>query len=162
MNMKLLFNSKFIRLVVLSIVTISYVTALAQRFNRHEVSLPDKGILTATVKIGPRCIFSIKKDNNQSWAKYEISDNFVFITASVNTKKDSRECLFILVNGEGYSVDTLKLTQLGKVSTTASKLTNGNTVKSSGGGQCAARTKKGTRCSRKATAGSIYCWQHKK
>ena len=30
------------------------------------------------------------------------------------------------------------------------------------GGQCAARTKKGTRCSRKAAAGSIYCWQHNK
>ena len=28
--------------------------------------------------------------------------------------------------------------------------------------QCAAITKAGTRCSRKAEAGSIYCWQHKK
>ena len=27
-------------------------------------------------------------------------------------------------------------------------------------GQCAATTKKGTRCSRKAKAGSAYCWQH--
>lgn len=27
-------------------------------------------------------------------------------------------------------------------------------------GQCAATTKKGTRCSRRASAGSIYCYQH--
>jgi biopolymer transport protein ExbD len=160
--MKQLFNSKFIRLLVLLIVTISYLTALAQRFERHEVSLPDKGILTATVKIKPPYTFSIKKDNHLSWAKYEISGNFVFFTASVNTKKGSRESIFILVDGEGNPVDTLKLTQLGKVSTTASKLANRNTVKSSGGGQCAARTKKGTRCSRKAASGSIYCWQHNK
>jgi len=28
--------------------------------------------------------------------------------------------------------------------------------------QCAATTKNGTRCKRKAESGSIYCWQHKK
>jgi hypothetical protein len=28
--------------------------------------------------------------------------------------------------------------------------------------QCAAITKAGTRCTRKAEVGSIYCWQHKK
>lgn len=160
--MKQFFISKFIRLLVLLIVTISSVTALAQRFQRHEVSLPDKGILTVTVQIRPPYAFSIKKENNLSWAKYEISDNFVFFTASVNTKKENRECIFVLVDGEGNPVDTLKLTQLGKVSTTTSKLANVSTVKSSGGGQCAARTKKGTRCSRKAAAGSIYCWQHNK
>lgn len=160
--MKQLFNSKFIKLLVLLIVTLSSVTAFAQRFERHEVSLPDKGILTATVKIRPPYTFSIKKDNRLSWAEYEISDNFVFFTASVNTKKDSRKCIFILVDREGNPVDTLHLTQLGMVATPASKLANGNNVKSSGGGQCAARTKKGSRCSRKAAAGSIYCWQHNK
>lgn len=34
-----------------------------------------------------------------------------------------------------------------------------NTVSSQ---QCAAITKAGTRCTRKAEPGSIYCWQHKK
>lgn len=29
-------------------------------------------------------------------------------------------------------------------------------------GRCAARTQKGTQCSRKAAAGSNYCWQHSK
>ncbi len=28
--------------------------------------------------------------------------------------------------------------------------------------QCEAVTKKGTRCKRKASSGSIYCWQHQK
>lgn len=28
--------------------------------------------------------------------------------------------------------------------------------------QCAATTKKGLRCSRTATPGSIYCWQHRR
>ena len=28
--------------------------------------------------------------------------------------------------------------------------------------QCAATTKKGTRCSRKASAGSAHCWQHQR
>ena len=76
-----------------------------------------------------------------------------------------RNCIFILLDGEGNPVDTLKLTQLGKSSSTASKIANGkivNSNKTSGGGQCAARTQKGTRCSRKAAAGSIYCWQHNK
>ena len=33
-------------------------------------------------------------------------------------------------------------------------------TKKSYGGQCAATTKRGTRCSRSASSGSIYCWQH--
>ena len=32
--------------------------------------------------------------------------------------------------------------------------------KKTSSGQCAAITKKGTRCKRKAEPGSIYCWQH--
>lgn len=169
--MKQIINSKIIILVTLIIVTFDCVTVSAQKFGKHEVSLPDNGILTATVKIRPPYTFSIKKDNRLTWAEYEISDKFVFFTASVNTSKDSRNCIFILLDGEGNPVDTLKLTQLGKVSSSVSKLTNKKTISSkktststysSGGGQCAARTKKGSRCSRQASSGSIYCWQHNK
>jgi methylphosphotriester-DNA--protein-cysteine methyltransferase len=32
--------------------------------------------------------------------------------------------------------------------------------KAASGGQCQAFTKKGTQCKRKASAGSLYCWQH--
>src|SRR5450759_3173211 len=42
---------------------------------------------------------------------------------------------------------------------------NNNTIStspSSGDGRCQAITQAGTRCKRKAEAGSIYCWQHKK
>lgn len=165
------FYSKTIRLVVLLISCFSCATAFSQKFARHDVYLPDNGILTATVKVWPPYPFSIKKDNQAKWAEYEISDKFIFFSAPINTTKNSRECLFILLDVDGNPVDTLKLTQTGKLSTTASKLANGNAVgskkassstKSSTGGQCAARTKKGTRCSRQASAGSIYCWQHKK
>jgi len=37
-----------------------------------------------------------------------------------------------------------------------------STTRQSVSKQCAAITKKGTRCKRKAAPGSIYCWQHKK
>lgn len=37
---------------------------------------------------------------------------------------------------------------------------SGGSSSSSGDGQCQAITKKGTRCKRRAKAGSIYCWQH--
>lgn len=163
--MKQIFNSKIVRLVALLIVNFNCVTVFSQRFGKHEVCLPDKGILTATVKITPRNTFSIKNDSKVTWAKYEISDNFVFFSTPVNTTPNSRNCIFILLDGDGNPVDTLKLTQLGKSSSTASKIANGkivNSNKTSGGGQCAARTQKGTRCSRKAAAGSIYCWQHNK
>lgn len=43
--------------------------------------------------------------------------------------------------------------------------TNNNTIstsQSSGDGRCQAITQAGTRCKRKAEAGSKYCWQHKK
>jgi hypothetical protein len=35
-----------------------------------------------------------------------------------------------------------------------------STPRAASSGQCAATTKKGTRCSRNAAAGSSYCWQH--
>ena len=76
--------------------------------------------MTATVKITPRNTFSIKNDSKVTWAKYEISDNFVFFSTPVNTTPNSRNCIFILLDGEGNPVDTLKLTQLGKSSSTAS------------------------------------------
>ncbi len=41
----------------------------------------------------------------------------------------------------------------------APKVSNTNNVNSSSGGQCGATTKKGSRCSRKASSNG-YCWQH--
>lgn len=40
-----------------------------------------------------------------------------------------------------------------------SKVSTPNNVKTSSGGQCSATTKKGSRCSRKASSNG-YCWQH--
>ena len=91
---------------------------------------------------------------------------------TVNTSHNNRNCSLILLNEDETPVDTLEVIQTGTVSTTASRIVGTSTrtsnKKSSStssrslGGQCAARTKKGTRCSRRASAGSIYCWQHNK
>lgn len=161
------FYSTIIRPLVILFATFFYVTGYAQKFGKHEVCLPDNGILTATVKILPPYTFSVKKDNQLTWVEYEISDNFVFFKASVNKTKENRFCSFTLLDGEGNPVDTIKIKQLGIVANKASAKAvstkkSSTSTKSYGGGQCAARTKKGTRCSRKTSAGSIYCWQHRK
>ena len=102
-----------------------------------------------------------------TWAKYEIVDKAIKISATVNRTRNNRSCSLILLDGEGNSTDTLEVVQTGKISstnTTGTTRTVGTSTKSSRtsyGGQCAATTKKGRRCSRKAAAGSIYCWQHK-
>ena len=158
------------------IVTCS-LSVSAQRFETHKVYLSDNGILQTIVKIKPAVKFSIKKDNRYSWAKYEEQSAAVKICLTTNTSKISRSCNFVLLDETNAPVDTLEVIQSGKVSTTVSKVASSSTTRSksatstkktsssssrSTGGQCAARTKKGTRCSRQASAGSIYCWQHNK
>ena len=44
--------------------------------------------------------------------------------------------------------------------TTQSTRTSRSSSKSTSGMRCIARTKKGTQCTRTASAGSKYCWQH--
>ena len=137
----------------------------AQRFETHKVTLSDNGI-SRTVKIKGPSSFSIKKDGRMTWAKYETIDKAIIISATANATKDNRSCSFILLDGEGNPTDTLEVIQIGKVSSANSITkaigTSAKSTKSSYGGQCASKTKKGTRCSRQAAAGSIYCWQHKK
>lgn len=55
------------------------------------------------------------------------------------------------------TTDTFKLLQQKGVELSGSISTGGS---SSVSHQCAARTKKGKRCKRRASKGSIYCWQH--
>jgi len=45
--------------------------------------------------------------------------------------------------------------------TSSSSSTSIKKTQASSDGRCIATTKKGTRCKRKAQAGSNYCWQHK-
>ena len=169
--MKQVINSMNLKRLVVGIgVMLVSVTASAQKFETHKVVMADNGIATKSVKIKPVSTFSVKKDNRVKWITFETDNKSVTIKATANTTKNSRCCDLVLLDDKGNAVDTLKVEQNGKISTStinsASRLagstTRGSSTKSVSGGQCAARTKKGSRCSRKAAAGSIYCWQHNK
>lgn len=158
--------------------------AYAQKFENHKVYLTNTGVVTRTVKIKHSTSFTIKKDNRITWAKYRIGNGEVTFSATANSTTNNRSCDFVLIDKNGNPVDTLEVVQAGKVSSTAVKnvtkavssssstkpkttnTTSRKSTKSSSqssyGGQCAATTKKGRRCSRQASSGSIYCWQHNK
>ena len=153
----------------------------AQRFESHKVYLTNNGVGSRIIKVKPSTSFTIKKDNRMTWAKYQIGNGQVTITATANTTTNNRSCDFVLIDKAGNPVDTLQVIQAGTVSATtvrtASKLAGTTTTsqsrtatmrksstsssRTSYGGQCAATTKKGRRCTRQASSGSIYCWQHK-
>lgn len=169
--MKKLFCHGLMRLfVIVAFVVTGSVMVSAQRFDTHKVYLPNNVYLSQTIKINPATKFSIKKDNRFSWVKYEAQNAAVKISVKANTSHNNRSCSLVLLNEAETPVDTLEVIQAGTVSATVSKIvgttTRTSTKKSSStssrsiGGQCAARTKKGTRCSRRASTGSIYCWQH--
>lgn len=163
--MEKIYNYGTMKVIVAILFAVICSAVFAQRFEINKVTLSDNGI-SRTVKIKGTSSFSIKKDGRMTWAKYETIDKAIIISATANTTKDNRSCSFILLDKEGNPTDTLEVFQIGKItsvnSTTKAVATSAKSSKSSYGGQCAARTKKGARCSRKATAGSIYCWQHKK
>jgi len=169
--MKQVFYSVNLKSLVVALgVMLVSITASAQKFETHKVVMADNGISTKSVKIKPALSFSVKKDNRVKWITFETDNKSITIKATANTTKNSRSCDLVLLDENGNAVDTLIVEQNGKISTstlsTASRLAGSSTrrsaTKSVSGGQCAARTKKGSRCSRKATAGSIYCWQHNK
>jgi len=60
-------------------------------------------------------------------------------------------------NPELKSPQTINIPK--QTSVAAPSVTTQDKVNSSSGGQCAATTKKGTRCSRRASSNG-YCWQH--
>lgn len=168
----------FGKMATLFLFVVYSIGAFSQRFEDKKVFLSDKDTVSKYILVNTRTPFSIQKDSDITWAKHVIYDIAIKIHTSINTQKDKRTCQFFLLDENGNPVDTLEVVQLGKsdntnlrpiVSSTGSALTRTNSTKSksssssktSYGGQCAAITQKGTRCSRKAAAGSIYCWQHK-
>ena len=160
------YNHGFMKYLVTILFAVICSTVSAQRFETHKVTLSDNGRNSRTVKIKGTSAFTIKKDGRMTWAKYKTIDKTIKISATTNTTKNNRSCCFILLDGEGNPTDTLEVIQTGKISSVNSGTktvgTSTKSSKNSSGGQCAAITKKGTRCSRKAAAGSIYCWQHNK
>lgn len=166
MHMEKSFIQGTIKFLVTIIFAVICSNVAAQRFEIRKVTLSDVGGISRTVKIKGTSAFSIKKDSRMTWVKYETIDKTIKISATTNTTKNNRSCSFILLDGEGNPTDTLEVVQTGKISsvnsTTKAVGTSTKSSKSASGGQCAARTKKGARCSRRAAAGSIYCWQHNK
>lgn len=160
----------------------SSLTVCAQRFETRKIFLSDDGSASKNISIKSNAPFSIKKDNLFTWVKYEVHGKAIKISASANKTQKARSYSLVLLDEVGNPVDTLEIVQAAKTLSTGANALNkavGNNTrtntttsstrnkatsmsKSSYGGQCAARTKKGTRCSRKASAGSIYCWQHNK
>lgn len=160
------------------------ITASAQKFETHKVIMAEDGIDTKSVKIKSASTFSIKKDNRVKWVSFETDDESVTIKTTANTTNKRRSCNLVLLDENGNAVDKLIVEQNVKISTSAvnnasrlagnatrtsslkstsqpaKKTTKASSSKRVSGGQCAARTKQGTRCSRKAAAGSNYCWQH--
>ena len=177
MNMERMMYYGLMRFFVAAFFITNSLAVFAQRFETHQVYMSDNIGLTRTIKIKPATKFSIKKDNRYTWASFEEQNTAVIISLTANTSNNSRSCNFVLLDETNTPVDTLEVIQSGKVFTTVSKVAGSSTTRSksatsskktstsssrSTGGQCAARTKKGTRCSRQASAGSIYCWQHNK
>ena len=178
--MKKFINHRTMRLLVgLLFAFFSSITVCAQKFGTHQVFLSDDGSASKTVSVKSNNPFSIKKDNRFTWVKYEVHDKSIKIGASANKTQKVRNYSLILLDEAGNPVDTIEIVQAAKTLSTnanagtkATGALNSSTKtttsksssksKSSYGGQCAARTKKGTRCSRKASEGSIYCWQHNK
>jgi peptidoglycan hydrolase CwlO-like protein len=62
-------------------------------------------------------------------------------------------------NNKITNTNTEKTAVKQQINTSANKVNQSTNPVSQ---QCAAITKAGTRCTRKAEPGSIYCWQHKK
>lgn len=168
-------------LVAVLFVFFNLVPVSAQRFETHQTYLSCNSKLTRTIKVKTTTKFSVKRDNRITWVEYDVFDSTVKIKATINKSTEKRSCSFFLLDEAGNPVDTLEVIQYGiksnKAVNTASKAasstktnrkassTSKRSTSSSSrstGGQCAARTKKGTRCSRQASAGSIYCWQHNK
>lgn len=182
--MKNFFNHRTMKLLVgLLFALFSSLIICAQKFGTHQVFLSDDGRVSKTVSVKSNNPFSIKKDTRFTWVRYEEHDKSIKISASANKTQKVRNYSLILLDKAGNPVDTLKIVQAAKLlytnanivttatgtsnystktttSSTRKKLTS--TSKKTYSGQCAATTKKGTRCSRKAAAGSIFCWQHNK
>ena len=94
-----------------------------------------------------------------SWVSdFDVRYEKIYIQVDTNDTGRDRECLFVAYSNRFNTTDTFKVFQQKGVKLSESSSSGGSSSASSG--QCAARTKKGKRCKRRASKGSIYCWQH--
>lgn len=130
--------------------------------------------------------FDLDTEEFCSWIDYKAGEDSIFIDLDKNWSIDERSCNLILTNDQYSLSDTLTVIQEGYKSNENNGGSSGNEGNSNNGNnsggngsnngnssgnidnggssvsrQCAAYTKKGKRCKRTASKGSIYCRQHK-
>lgn len=110
------------------------------------------------------CDYETKKDLSVEpihycdWVSdFDIRYERIYVQVDSNKTGKDRSCLFVAYSDNTGQKDTFKIEQAKVYIPSGSSNTGGS---SSYNGQCAARTKKGKRCKRRASKGSIYCWQH--
>lgn len=118
------------------------------------------------IKVVSNIDFEVEPKEYYYWVDYDNTENTILVKIEGNYSNDKRECLLIAKNETRDISDTLKIAQEGYPAFSGDN-NNGGSINGGGSSsttsrQCAARTKKGTRCKRTASKGSIYCWQHKK
>lgn len=95
-----------------------------------------------------------------SWVSdFDVRYEKIYIQVDTNDTGKDRECLFVAYSNKYCTADTFKVFQQKGAEPNDSSSIGGSSSVSNR--QCAARTKKGERCKRRASKGSIYCWQHK-
>ena len=89
---------------------------------------------------------------------FDVRFEKIYIQVDTNDTDRDRECLFVVYSNKFNISDTFNVFQQKGVDTSGNPSIGGSS--SASRNQCAARTKKGKRCKRRASKGSIYCWQH--
>lgn len=91
-------------------------------------------------------------------ADFKVDYGKIYVSVDENNTGSNRKCLLVAYNDKYNIADTFEVEQGKKYEPSGGGSSSGGSSVSSG--RCAARTKKGTRCKRRANKGSIYCWQH--
>ena len=102
---------------------------------------------------------SVEPINYCNWVSdFDVRFEKIYIQVDTNDTDRDRECLFVVYSNKFNISDTFNVFQQIGVDTSGNPSIGGSS--SASRNQCAARTKKGKRCKRRASKGSIYCWQH--
>lgn len=141
-------------------------------FDENKITCDHQGLKETAIFINSNIDYNDdRKPSYSLWADYHIKNDSLYVEVEENDKSYDRECMIIISNYLETLSDTLLIIQ----SKNPNVSSGGSGGSSSGGGsnigggggssssnRCAAITKKGTRCKRLASKGSIYCWQHKR
>lgn len=94
---------------------------------------------------------------------FDVRYSRIYVCVDSNKTGKDRECLFLAHSDKTGEEDTFRITQYKEYdSSEYDGGASGGSSSTISNRRCAAYTKKGARCKRRAAAGSAYCWQHKK